>query len=409
VDDFIGMVQGGAAHRRHVKRALLATLDTVFRHLAPGDNPFRQEPASDKKMQKGDATWATHKVLLGWLVDTLKMIIELPPHRLKRLFEIMDSVPPHQERTSVKKWQKLLGELRSMVLAVPGGKGMFSILQSVLTKRCDSTSRLRLTKPVHAILKNFRLLAQDLATRPTRLAELIPADRPLMLGAHNVAALGMGGIHVVPMEDGSVDPILWRPPFPPVIASRLVSSDNPTGNITNSELELAGSVAQLDVLSQQYDVREKTVHNSSDNVATVWWQRKGAVSSTGPTHRLLRLQALHQRHFRYAPLHDYIPGGANAMSDDCSRLWALTDNQLLDHFNSSFPQSRPWRLCQLRRQTRFSLISALLMTASKPESPLNEPKQWKTIGCDGMRSAWSLVSTPSRGVGISCPSPPSIR
>jgi hypothetical protein len=122
--------------------------------------------------------------------------------------------------------------------------------------------------------------------------------------------------------------------------------------------------------------------------------------STGPTSRLLILQALHQRHFQYVPLHDYITGGANAMSDKCSRLWALTDNQLLDHFNSSFPQSRPWRLCQLQRQTRCSLISALLMTASEPESPLNVPTQWKTIGRDGMRSAWISVSTPSCGGGM---------
>jgi hypothetical protein len=212
VDDFIGMVQVGAAHRRHVKRALLATLDTVFRRLVRGNNPFHQKPASVKKMQKGDATWATRKVLLGWLVDTLKMTIEIPPHRVKRLFEILDNVPPHKGRTSVKKWQKLLGELQYMVLAVPGGKGMLSILQSVLSKRCDSTWRLRLTKPVHAILKDFRLLEQDLATRPTCLAELVPADRPSTLGAHDAAAAGMGGIQFVPMEDGSVDPLLWRPP-----------------------------------------------------------------------------------------------------------------------------------------------------------------------------------------------------
>jgi hypothetical protein len=129
-----------------------------------------------------------------------------------------------------------------------------------------------LTKPVHAILKDFRLLAQNVATRPTRLAELVPADRPSTLGAHDATASGMEGMNFVPMEDGSVDPILWRCPFPPAIASRLVSSDNPTGNITNSELELAGSVAHMDVLSQQYDVQKKTVHNSSDNFATVWWQ-----------------------------------------------------------------------------------------------------------------------------------------
>jgi hypothetical protein len=99
-----------------------------------------------------------------------------------------------------------------------------------------------------------------------------------------------------------------------------------------------GGVAQLDVLSQHFDIREKTVRNSSDNVADVWWQRKGAVSSSGPTSRLLRIQALHQRHFRYVPLHDYIPGTASAISDDCSRLSDLTNSQLLAHFNSSFPR-----------------------------------------------------------------------
>jgi hypothetical protein len=80
VDDFIGLVQGGPHHHQHVKRALLATLlDTVFWRLSPSDGPFRQEPASIKKMLKGDATWATRKDILGWTVDTLQMTIELPP------------------------------------------------------------------------------------------------------------------------------------------------------------------------------------------------------------------------------------------------------------------------------------------------------------------------------------------
>jgi hypothetical protein len=313
-------------------------------------------------MQKGDATWATRKDILGWTVDTLQITIELPPHRVTHLFEILDSVPAHQGRTSVKKWQKLLGELRSMVLAVLGGRGMFSLLKNVLAKRVEVTPRLRLTQPVHAILADFRHLARDLATRPTRLAELVATDTPSTLGYHDAVAAGMGGVHFLPLDDGTVEPILWRATFPAEIAKPLVSSDNPAGTITNSELELAGGVAQLDVLAQHFDVREKTVHNSSDNVATVWWQRKGAVSSAGPTSRLLRIQALHQCHFRYVPLHDYIPGVANAMSDDCSRLWDLSNDQLLAYFNSSFPQSRPWRLCPLREKMHCSLISALLMT-----------------------------------------------
>jgi hypothetical protein len=89
------------------------------------------------------------------------------------------------------------------------------------------------------------------------------------------------------------------------VQQRLVSYDNPQGDINNSELELAASVAQHDVLAQAFDVREATIHNSSDNVATVWWQPKGATSSSSPT---ARLQALHQRHYLYMPLFDYIGG-----------------------------------------------------------------------------------------------------
>jgi hypothetical protein len=94
------MVQGNRAHRKHVKRVLLHVLDSVFRKLETTDNPHRQEPESIKKMLKGDATWSTRKTILEWVVDTIKMTVELPPHRVERLFELLDSVSPCQRRAS---------------------------------------------------------------------------------------------------------------------------------------------------------------------------------------------------------------------------------------------------------------------------------------------------------------------
>jgi hypothetical protein len=111
VDDFIGMVQGEWHHRRHVKRALLHTLDRVFRPLDSGDSEHRQETASVKKMRKVDATWSTRKVILGWILDSIQLTLELPCHRIERLFELLDFVVPSQRRVSTKKWQKLIGEL----------------------------------------------------------------------------------------------------------------------------------------------------------------------------------------------------------------------------------------------------------------------------------------------------------
>jgi hypothetical protein len=66
------------------------------------------------------------------------MTLELPPHRIECLFDLLDSVLPRKKRVSITKWQKLLGELRSMVLDIPGDRGCFIILQEVPVHRCDS-------------------------------------------------------------------------------------------------------------------------------------------------------------------------------------------------------------------------------------------------------------------------------
>jgi hypothetical protein len=123
VDDFIGAGQGNRKHQIHVKRVLRESLDAVLRPFDCQDGPHCQEPASMKKILKGDATRATHKVVLGWIIDTITVAIQLPAHRILRLFEILDSIAPTQRRTTVNKWEKLLGDLRSMVLASQVARG----------------------------------------------------------------------------------------------------------------------------------------------------------------------------------------------------------------------------------------------------------------------------------------------
>jgi hypothetical protein len=231
--------KGCAAHRRHVKRILLHALDKVFRKLEPGDDPHCQEPASLKKMRKGDATWATQEAILGWTVDTLAMAIELPPHRLESLFELLHSVPPKQKRVGTNKWQKMLGEIHSMVLVIPGGRGLFSVLQEVLRHKCDGGNRLRLTQAVHGALGDFRWLASDLERRPTRIVELIPTRQPATIGAQDAAGSGMGGVHFVPLPDGTIQPLLWRSPFKPRITNQLVTFANPSGTCLLNKLTSA--------------------------------------------------------------------------------------------------------------------------------------------------------------------------
>ncbi|KAI2501864.1 hypothetical protein MHU86_12629 [Fragilaria crotonensis] len=58
VDDFLLMAQT-AHQQRKVLRATLQAVDAVFRPLDATDPAHRKEPASVKKMLKGDAHWAT--------------------------------------------------------------------------------------------------------------------------------------------------------------------------------------------------------------------------------------------------------------------------------------------------------------------------------------------------------------
>jgi hypothetical protein len=161
-----------------------------------------------------------------------------------------------------------------MVLAIPGGKGLFSILQEVLRNKCDHGTRVHISQPVHRVFQDFIWLAEDITRRPKRTAEITPKAKPDTLGAQDTSAMGMGGIHFVRNKDGTAQPLLWMIPFPGDTQARLVSFDNPAGDINNSELKLAASVTQHGILAEQLDIREATIHNSSENVATVWWQRK---------------------------------------------------------------------------------------------------------------------------------------
>ena len=350
-----------------------------------------------KKLRKGDARWSTSKIILGWLLDTIQKTISLPEHRAARLLEILDAVPPTQRSIATKAWHKILGELRSMSIAIPGCAGLFLVLQEAFCHKEHDRPRLRLSKTLHGFLQDFRWLAGDLASRPTCIAELIPDRLPHTEGACDAAGIGMGGVHFVPLRDGSEVPLLWRSPFPQWVRDRLVSFSNPSGDINNSDLELAGSIAHNDILAQTADITEKTTHNCYDNTAAVYWQRKGAATTLGPAAFLLRLQAFHQRFFRYVPLRDYIPGCQNVMADFLSRRWDLSDAALLAHFNAHFPQRRCWRICHLRREMSSALTLALSRRRCDPALLHHIPNGRMDIGGFGPTSVAKFPSTPTLG------------
>jgi hypothetical protein len=191
--------------------------------------------------------------------------------------------------------------------------------------------------------------------------------------------------------------LVWRHRFPAAVQKNLVSTTQPHGTVTNSDLELAATIIQHDAICHNYDVREKTIHTGTDNQAAQAWQQKGSTTTNAVPAFLLRLQAIHQRFHRYIPLHRYLPGKLNAMADDASRLWNMNDTELLTHFNITYPQHRSWQLYHPRPAVTSAVICALHRKRSQPASFLAVPKQPTTIGTTGLtfasRSMWTRTSS----------------
>jgi hypothetical protein len=402
VDDFISAAQGDQTRLDRVRRILFHAIDDVFRPLDDKDGPHRKEPISMKKLLQGDASWETCKKILGWIIDTVAMTLTLPASRLERLATLLAEIPRSQKRLSVRRWHKLLGELRSMSLAMPGARGLFSQLQAALASQ--DNRRLRLSRGFHDALDDFRWLHADLKHRPTRLYELVPVT-PTVVGTHDASGTGAGGIwlprdhttlRAVPLQrlnsamtglttvtPTAPVPIVWRMRFPKRIADDLVSFRNPHGSITNSDLELAGGIINDEAAAHCFDIRERTTKAGTDNLATMYWHRKGSVTSSSATAYLLRIQALHQRYHRYHPLKDFIPGESNTMADDASRLHHLSDPAFLNHFNSTFPQAQSWHLWTPTPQIISAMTSALRKQTSKPASFLVAPAPPMPTGTSG--------------------------
>ena len=392
IDDYILGAQGDTNARLQHTRRLLHAIDQVFRPVDSDDPAVRNHVPSVKKFLKGDAYMWTRKVILGWLLDTIQGTLELPPHRILRLLEIFDYLRD-RDRVGDTIWWKFLGKLRNMSVGIPGSKGLFSMLQEGL-KHSDA-GRLRITPAMRDQIDDFEYLAKDLAARPTSIAELVP-DHPVAVGPHDASGKGMGGVWLPSVTHSNLEPTLWRAKFPESIRKELVSFDNPEGTINNSQLELAGGIAQNDVLNQRVNCTGRTVVPMGDNTPATSWQHKGSASTVGPTAYLLRVNSLHQRHYRYLSKADYMAGPVNQMADDCSRLWYMTDSQLLAYFDLTYPQERPWQLVHLRPEMLSTLTKALLQQRPEPQSFLGELSPKMATGAFGKVSLPILkVSTPT--------------
>ena len=153
--------------------------------------------------------------------------------------------------------------------ALPGTRGLFSVLQEALSR--GNRRHMRLNQHVDN-------LVDSLWGRPTRFLELVPTP-PMAVGASDACQVGMGGVWF----DASATqlPLLWRQRFAPHVSAAMITYANPTGSLPISDLELTAIIAHKDVRVNAWDARERIIWiGSSDNKAVISWSTKGTSSTS---------------------------------------------------------------------------------------------------------------------------------
>ena len=148
----------------------------------------------------------------------------------------------------------------------------------------------------------------------------------------------MGSVWLLFAQHPLHPPYIWRAPFPSSVQQALVSTDNPSGSITNSDLKLAGTIAHEATLAAVHDLCHCTIATFSDNTPAVAWGNKASTTTAGPASYLLRSSSLLQCQHWYLSQRFYIPGLANHLADVESQHFDLSNDALLaflDYLNMS--------------------------------------------------------------------------
>ena len=321
VDDFVGLaIPESKDELDHCANGIQMGIHDVF----PEATVDEEDPISLKKAKQGDAQWSSRKDALGFDFDgrpgkhTLVLAKKNRDELLKelkrwlRLTKKKKGIPGKEFRSGTAK-------MRNAFIAIPAGKGLFTPLNRLLAKEPPF---VHLYKPKNLKLfyaiKDGRTLLREATRHPTRCRELV-GGWPDYIGVKDASLHGVGGIIVG--ENMECTPTVFRVPWPEKTKQDLVSTKNPKGRITNSDLEMAGLLLLFLVMEA---ICPKLLETYSalfnDNSPTVGWAKRMAAKGSLVAGQLLRALALRLKARRTSPLTpQHISGTKNRMTDIPSR------------------------------------------------------------------------------------------
>lgn len=372
---------------QRISRAALHTIHGIFPPPSVTGHKGGKDPVSLKKLEKGDARWSHLKEILGFMLDGRRKTVRLPNSKADTIVKELTSILK-KRRVPVKRMQKIVGKLQHASLVMPSSRALFTPLYKAM-KDDPQYVFLPTGSDVRQALRDFIALTLDAARRPTSVHEII-ANEDNFIGCCDASAFAAGGVWFGGTT--AMPPTVWRVVWPKDISEQVVSDSNPTGTLTNSDLELAGILIHNLVLETIVDTRHQKSVTFCDNTPSVAWATKlTSQAGSNVSYHLLRALAMRQRTTESVlPEVLSIEGDRNKPADIASRqcpgglsapmnlpstgLPAPCDVDFLAYFNSRFPlpQRSFWRLAH----PNSAMLSKVIWTLRHKRLQL---RQWTTM------------------------------
>ena len=125
---------------------LLHQIDQVFRPNTSA-HKNREYPISWKNLGQGYVAYSTRKTVLVWDINTTTHLLRIPPKQQKKAEAALATISRTAHTTSLHKWRKILGLLRSITPAVTGSRVMFTRVKHSIQKAAGQN--VHLTADVH--------------------------------------------------------------------------------------------------------------------------------------------------------------------------------------------------------------------------------------------------------------------
>ena len=391
VDDFIAAaIPRTKEDLTHLSQALLHAIHDVF--PASPESP-ENDPASLKKLRKLEGVWAVRKDILGWELDGKEKTLQLESEKFDKLMVLTKQALRSKTGVPFNKYEKMVGKMRHASFGVPGLNGLFTPFNRSISQQ-PKTVWFRKGSSLRQALTDWRIIFKDTLRRPTHVKQLVRGD-PDTARIVDASGEGVGGV-IFRINQGCVLTV-FRFEWPEEIKAQLQTEQNPTGSITNSDLEMAGLVfVWLMIEHVVQDLKHKHVVLLSDNSPSVVWIDRMASKSSLPAAELLRVLAYRLNATEACPIPPlHIPGRHNRILDIPPRSFGYKkewqfkcDHKFLTFFNSQFPlpNQLSWQLCQPSTKISSRVCHALLTPGSGIQNWRKLPALAKNIGGTGRNS-----------------------